>query len=211
MALLALGPGGAALAGPEGRVRVVDGDTLDVGGVRVRLFGIDAPETDQHCRLRDGSDWACGAWSAREVRARYEGARAVCDDLGTDRYGRVIGRCRVAGRDIAGEIVGAGLAQAYRRYSDDYLDAEKAAAVAGRGIFGAEMADPADHRAAAVGVAREAPAGCAIKGNVSGSGKIYHMPGQEHYDRTRISEARGERWFCSEAEALSAGWRKSRR
>ncbi len=61
----------------------------------------------------------------------------------------------------------------------------------------------------AIGVA--AP-GCEIKGNVSiDSGeRIYHVPGQKYYSQTRISPQHGERWFCSEAEARAAGWRRSR-
>lgn len=52
---------------------------------------------------------------------------------------------------------------------------------------------------------------CNIKGNVSTTGeRIYHVPGQKYYDDTRISPSHGERWFCSEEEARSAGWRKSR-
>jgi len=52
--------------------------------------------------------------------------------------------------------------------------------------------------------------GCDIKGNISGNGRIYHLPGGSHYARTRIDEAKGERWFCSEAEARAAGWRPAR-
>ncbi|WP_292570386.1 hypothetical protein [Mesorhizobium sp.] len=54
---------------------------------------------------------------------------------------------------------------------------------------------------------------CNIKGNISyNTGeKIYHVPGQEYYSETRISLLKGERWFCSEAEARAAGWRKARR
>jgi len=52
--------------------------------------------------------------------------------------------------------------------------------------------------------------GCDIKGNISGNGRIYHLPGGAHYGRTRIDEAKGERWFCSEAEARAAGWRPAR-
>ena len=54
---------------------------------------------------------------------------------------------------------------------------------------------------------------CRIKGNISyNSGKrIYHMPGDRDYARTKISPARGERWFCSEAEARAAGWRRAGR
>ena len=53
--------------------------------------------------------------------------------------------------------------------------------------------------------------GCSIKGNISSNGeKIYHMPGQKYYDKTVIDESRGERWFCTEEDAASAGWRKSK-
>jgi hypothetical protein len=55
-------------------------------------------------------------------------------------------------------------------------------------------------------------ASCNIKGNISieTGERIYHVPGQKYYDRTRIRQEYGERWFCSEAEARAAGWRKSR-
>lgn len=52
--------------------------------------------------------------------------------------------------------------------------------------------------------------GCQIKGNISGSGKIYHLPGSDSYDRTKIDESKGERWFCTEEEARAAGWRARR-
>lgn len=50
---------------------------------------------------------------------------------------------------------------------------------------------------------------CLIKGNISSGGKIYHMPGGQFYDRTVIDTSKGEKWFCSEAEAQAAGWRRS--
>ncbi|MDF1598242.1 succinoglycan biosynthesis protein exoi [Mesorhizobium sp. YIM 152430] len=54
--------------------------------------------------------------------------------------------------------------------------------------------------------------GCDIKGNVSvdTGERIYHVPGQPYYHDTVISMDKGERWFCSEAEARQAGWRKAR-
>ena len=53
---------------------------------------------------------------------------------------------------------------------------------------------------------------CRIKGDISRSGEpIYHVPGAQHYERTRISAAKGERWFCSESEARTAGWRRAKR
>lgn len=59
----------------------------------------------------------------------------------------------------------------------------------------------------------ETSASCNIKGNISieTGERIYHVPGQKFYDETRISPQHGERWFCTEAEARKAGWRKSRR
>jgi hypothetical protein len=51
---------------------------------------------------------------------------------------------------------------------------------------------------------------CRIKGNISESGKIYHVPGSEWYERTQINPAKGERWFCTEVEAKAAGWRAPR-
>jgi len=54
------------------------------------------------------------------------------------------------------------------------------------------------------------PTGCRIKGNISQSGRIYHVPGSPSYDQTRIDESKGERWFCTEAEARAAGWRAPR-
>ncbi len=57
-----------------------------------------------------------------------------------------------------------------------------------------------------------APGQCRIKGNINRKGeRIYHAPGDNWYDRTRIDPAKGERWFCSEAEAIAAGWRKALR
>lgn len=52
---------------------------------------------------------------------------------------------------------------------------------------------------------------CNIKGNISynGGARIYHVPGQHYYQDTKISYGRGERWFCTEAEAKAAGWRRA--
>jgi len=55
--------------------------------------------------------------------------------------------------------------------------------------------------------AQPQPVNCLIKGNISSGGKIYHVPGRDSYDETRIEESKGERWFCTEAEARAAGWR----
>ncbi|MEN8840310.1 MAG: thermonuclease family protein [Octadecabacter sp.] len=204
---------GPALADVDGRVRVIDGDTLDVSGQRVRLHGIDAPETAQTCEDAQGRVWPCGAFVREEVARRYQGARATCREVDRDRYERSVAKCFVNGRDIGEALVSDGWARAYREYSMDYDLAEKTAQVLGLGLWASSMQEPsayrADQRAPSPDIA--APdANCIIKGNISGSGQIYHMPHNRDYVKTRINEASGERWFCTEAEARAAGWRAAR-
>lgn len=194
-----------------GRIDVVDGDTLRVGGATVRLHGIDAPEQDQTCTDASGTTWACGAWVTTQLEAAYQGKRTRCTQVDKDRYGRIVGQCFVGGTDIGQKLVQDGLAMAYRKYSMAYDLDEKRAAVNSVGLHGTTMQAPAAYRQSRI-KGREAPdARCAIKGNISKSGRIYHMPGQEHYDRTGINLKRGERWFCSQAEARQAGWRAAKR
>jgi endonuclease YncB( thermonuclease family) len=201
-----------ALAAPEGKITVIDADTWDVGSDRVRLFGIDAPEIDQTCEDQAGKIWTCGAWVTAQVKSAYEGKFARCDKLDVDRYGRIVARCHVDGMDAGRLLVSDGLAFAYRRYSMDYDLDEKAAAVNARGLHASRVQEPAAFRASRSMQVQPSRQGCGIKGNISSGGvRIYHLPGQEHYAKTRISTSRGERWFCSEVEAQAAGWRRARR
>lgn len=195
---------------PNGTIRVIDADTIDVGSTRVRLFGIDAPEMGQPCAA-EGREWDCGAWARDVVANRFDGTFARCTTKDTDRYGRTVAQCTVDGQDMGQMIVYSGFAWAYRRYSESYDLDEKAAAIAGRGLWAVEVQLPSDYRAAALQGDAPVDQDCAIKGNISGNGRIYHMPGQEHYNRTRIDPANGEHWFCSRAQAEAAGWRAARR
>lgn len=213
----------------EGVVRVIDGDTFDVGATRVRLHGVDAAEDDQTC-VTGGAQWPCGEWVTGRARDLFEGRPAVCERVDTDRYGRAVARCAVdlatiaeakegeggveAWADMGAEVVGRGLAVAFRRYSEDYVEAEALARAKAVGVFAGAMEEPAAYRAErrAAGPGRTPPdSACAIKGNVSANGRIFHAPGGAFYERTAIDEAEGERWFCSPEEAVEAGWRASRR
>lgn len=138
----------------EGLGRVVDGDTLDVGSVRVRLHGIDAFERNQMCERPSGA-WACGAAATRSMRARAEGRQLVCQVLDTDRYGRKVSRCERDGVDIGGALVAEGLALAYRRYSQDYVAAETAARARGVGGWDGSFDRPEQWRSR--GRSRPAP------------------------------------------------------
>ncbi|WP_411233212.1 thermonuclease family protein [Marivita sp. S0852] len=211
-----------AAAEPNGVVRVIDGDTIDVAGTRVRLHAIDAPETEQLCASAQGADWTCGAWVTQQVTALFDGKQARCRTKDTDRYGRAVAKCQVNGRDMGDVLVAQGLAFAYRRYGLDYDLQEKRAATNARGLHGSHVQSPAAFRKAqrkaqavntkASSQADASSRSCRIKGNISRSGeRIFHVPGQEYYAATRISPNKGERWFCTEADARKAGWRKARK
>ncbi len=194
-----------------GDARIVDGDTLVLGDTRIRLFGIDAPELSQTCLDGRGRSWSCGVWSKSILEALSTG-RVDCQPLDQDRYGRTVARCFAGGTDIAADMVRRGAAYAYRRYSTDYVSDEDRARRADAGLWRGEAMSPATFRAqkaearVAATAPQSAPTGCTIKGNISANGKLYHLPGGRWYDKTRINETKGERWFCSEGEARKAGW-----
>ncbi len=201
-----------ALADVTGPATVIDGDTLEVQGQRIRLHGIDAPESRQLCRL-DGKPWQCGRDVAAALAEKIARRPVTCEDLGRDRYKRIIARCAVAGEDIESWMVVNGWAVAYRRFSLDYVGQEADARAARRGIWASKFVPPWEwRRGKRIAANDNAPDQCRIKGNISRSGeRIYHAPGGQYYDRTKIDPSKGERWFCSEAEAIAAGWRKSKR
>nr|WP_114291969.1 thermonuclease family protein [Pseudosulfitobacter sp. DSM 107133] len=195
----------------SGPVRVIDADTIDVGTTRVRLHGIDAPEMDQECLTAQGVAYECGRWATDQVRDLFQNRLARCVAVDIDRYNRTVARCVVGDVDMGQEIVSLGLAFAYTRYSDAYVLDEKGAAVNNRGLHAMRVQSPAQFRALRT-KGRTAPdPACVIKGNISKNGRIFHVPGQEFYDGTGIDTTRGERWFCSAAQARAAGWRPARR
>src|SRR5262249_34848907 len=106
--------------------KVVDGDSLEIGGDRIRLYGIDAPEGRQDCR-RNGQAWRCGDDAAAHLRRLVQGATLRCTPRDTDEYGRSVSVCRNGSVDINAEMVRAGFALAYRHYSNDYVDEENEA------------------------------------------------------------------------------------
>ena len=205
---------GQAEADVTGRARVIDGDTLEIAAQRIRLHGIDALEARQFCRGKDGA-WPCGAEATKALRSMIRNAAVSCIEHDRDRYGRIVAVCIVGDGDLNAAMVRRGWALAYRQYSVDYVRAETAARATRTGLWAGEFVPPWDwrrgKRLAAVNAEQEAPSQCRIKGNISKEGtKIYHMPGGRWYNRTKINPVTGERRFCSEAEAVAAGWRRSK-
>lgn len=187
---------------------VVDGDTLDVGATRIRLEGIDAPEIAQTCQTAWGETWNCGVAAATMLRKLAEHRELMCERKGNDRYRRVLATCFADGVDIDEAMVRVGLAWAFVRYSKRYVAVETQARSARVGVWQGAAEAPWDFRHNEWKVAEtSAPKGCAIKGNVSSRGRIFHMPWDPWYDRVKMNPGKGKRWFCSEQEAIEAGWR----
>jgi endonuclease YncB( thermonuclease family) len=129
----------------RGRAHVVDADTLDVAGVRIRLHGIDAPERDQSC-TRSGQAWRCGREASAALSGLVGGHALRCEPRDRDRYERVVAVCWMGDVEVNRWLVDQGWALAYRRYSTAYVSAEDAARQARRGIWTGSFETPEDYR-----------------------------------------------------------------
>jgi endonuclease YncB( thermonuclease family) len=189
-------------------VGISDGDTFTLltaekQQLKIRLAEIDAPESGQ----------PYGQKSKQALSDLIFGEDVLVRVQTTDRYGRTVGRPYVGNLDICEEMVRMGAAWAYREYLRDrgLLTLEAEAKAQERGLWGlseAQNTPPWEWRRSGAG---NQAGECQIKGNINGKGeKIYHVPGSGSYGTTSIYEAKGERWFCSEAEAKAAGWRAPR-
>ena len=196
-------------SGPlAGHARVIDGDTIAIGETRIRLEGIDAPESAQTCQRKWFGSWACGTAATAALASMIGDKPVACESHGLDKYGRTLATCFVDGRDINAQMVRQGHAWAFVRYSTSYVKEEALAKAESLGIWQGESQPAWDYRAKRWAAAEQkAPEGCAIKGNITKNGKIYHMPWSPWYAQIKIEPDKGKRWFCSEAEALTAGWR----
>jgi len=203
-----------------GRATVTDGDTLTVAKQRIRLWGIDAPESAQQCTGKEGRTWPCGRRSAAALDGYLLEKTVRCQPKDTDRYGRVVAECFVQGASVNRWMVRSGWAVAYRQYATAFIADEADARQHQRNLWQGPFQMPADYRRSkrdqaarhAPVATQPAPGGCRIKGNISREGrKIYHVPGQRDYARTSIDTRRGERMFCSPADAVRAGWQPAKR
>jgi endonuclease YncB( thermonuclease family) len=297
-----------------GRASVIDADTLEIHGERIRILDVDAPEARQPCVKPSGDEWRCGQ-EASLALSDWIGTQTVrCGGDKLDAYGRRLARCTVGNADVAEWLAASGWAVPYRDCKCEVVrEAAGRAKASQLGIWSSSFMMPWDWRrkdsqqdepsrswgddirvgaaelgermpylldgllvvlGAALGIVgymlfktvrgrrhsranvfslprrrstfrslavRTGPAllllaagaavvwwpeerfspaitgfssetmGCVIKGNISASGeRIYHVPGNRYYNETHINESRGERWFCSEKEAVAAGWRPAK-
>ncbi len=123
--------------------RIVDADTLEITGRRVRLQGLDAPEAAQICRQAGGQRYRCGDRATEALRTRIGGGAVRCTIEGYDRYNRILSTCYTEdGTDLNAWLVRQGYALAYRRYSTKYVADEAHAKSGRRGIWAGEFVPP---------------------------------------------------------------------
>lgn len=127
----------------QGQARVIDGDSLVVNGVEIRLRGVDAPEGRQMCE-RGGQDWACGREATRRLAARIGGRSVQCTGTEYDQHDRLLGLCRIGADDLNEWLVSEGWAVAFGGYDA----AEARARSAGKGIWQGSFMRPSAWRAA---------------------------------------------------------------
>ena len=229
-----LWPAFALAADVTGVPKIREGDRIQIGNSRIRLYGIDAPSVDQLCLNQKGDRWTCGV-AARDELSKHVGGRSWTCHLGqADHHGHSLARCEVDGEDIQKWLVRSGWALSYTRRSHDYDADEAAAREAKAGMWQGAFIAPWDWRvrnkktpilgavkppdnahaillASASGEVAPSP-DCTIKGNVNRSGEcIFHQQTSRWYAKIEMKISKGTRWFCSVEEAEAAGCRETRR
>jgi len=202
---------------------VVDGDTFkaDINGAvkTIRVIGIDTPETVDprkpvECFGVEASNKAKAVLSGQKVRLEYDPTQGELD-----KYARTLRHVFLQdGTNFGLLMIKEGYAHEYTyavpyKYQFEFKVAQKQATEAKAGLWGdvcqsaTAIETPNTSLAPVQG---DGSGNCLIKGNISSKGeKIYHVIGCRSYNQTVIDESKRERWFCTEQEALDAGWRKA--
>lgn len=193
----------------KGQAKVLSGDTLRIGRTKIQLADIDAPEASQRCTRQNGRTWKCGR-AARQALTRLVRRKTVTCEATNTSANPIHAHCVVNGQDIAATLVRQG--NVFSKdgiisaiYNKEQLQAKNSK----KGIWSGKAERPTDFRQRLWNTAKKsAPNGCPIKGRVTrGRQRIYLLPWSASYERYRLRKRKGERWFCSEEEAKSAGFK----
>jgi endonuclease YncB( thermonuclease family) len=130
-----------------GIASVIDADTIEIHGTRIRLYGIDAPEGRQECTRPDGAKWRCGQQGSLALANLIGRASIRCEARDHDQYGRTVAVCFKGAEDINRWLVRSGWAVAYRQYSNAYVADEATARNARANIWSGAFEMPWDWRA----------------------------------------------------------------
>ncbi len=147
-ALLSAVPAAAQITGPA---RVIDGDTVEVRGLHIRLHGVDAPEADQRCDSDRGVPYDCGVAATRELARLVEGRPLTCHGRSRDSLGRLIAVCTLGSTDVGEQLVRAGWALADPQVGD-YLAPQRQAEGRRAGLWAGRFVPPWDWRQGRRGV-----------------------------------------------------------
>ena len=192
----------------EGRATVIGADLVRVGTTVIRLTGIEPPARDQICTRPGNKRWRCNETAALALAKQINGRALKCATRGNDSMGNAQGTCVDGASDIGAQLVKGGHVFAASGLLASYAAAEAEAKTAKLNLWSAANERPGDWRAKVWADAKQrAPSGCPIKGQAIGAARTYVLPWSTDYDRVRVNVARGGRWFCTEDEAKSAGWK----
>lgn len=151
-----------------GQANVIDGDTIEIHGTRIRLWGIDAPESSQLCRNDDSEFYQCGRAAATALAGLLWAIKrpVTCSPVDRDQYGRTVATCSLGepGPDIGHWLVANGHALDWPKYSKGrYENAQRGAEKASRGIWAGSFVEPWQYRACVKAGGR--PAACSDDAN----------------------------------------------
>ena len=210
--ILALGSQSAIATGAiSGQAAVIDGDTIEIGDHQVRLLGIDAPEAAQEHKLDTGGTDFLGRGAAMMLRSLITVNEIRCDlSPEKDSRGLPLGTCFSGKTNLAAEMVASGMARATP--NSPYAEAEKQAKSAKKGFWRDRSEAPWAFRERRLSAAapKNSPGGCVFKAVSDGARKTLITPWSPWYNDVQVNLARGDRWFCSEAQAVSQGWYEPR-
>ncbi|MGI9426680.1 MAG: thermonuclease family protein [Hyphomicrobiaceae bacterium] len=213
LTLVGLVLAGPAIAEIRGKASVISSAIISVNDVRMRLDGVDPPESNQRCDLGNGMQWFCGRSAAAVLFLLVHERDVTCHDRAPRSKDSAFKRvqCYVGGVDVSAEMIRRGMAWAASDAPADYKAAEGAAMAEAVGIFQADTERAQDYRQRSWREAKGAlNSDCPIKGNIDSLGRrFYHLPWSQWYALTTIDTGRGERWFCNEAAARDAGWQRA--
>lgn len=191
-----------------GRAVVMDSGLIRVGDTPIRLSSLEALDRDQVC-TRAKKRWRCGDAALAALGRIAAGRTLKCEARSPGSDGISAGTCREGKNDIGAALVKSGYAFAS---SSRYAEEEAEAKTARAGIWSGEADRPDVWRQRVWDEAKQkVPDGCPVKGVIFNGAKVFLIPARAEYDRFRIDPKRGSRWFCSEKDALEAGWKPMER
>lgn len=133
------------LIASEKKIQVIDGDTIHIGKLKYRFFGIDAPEIKQICE-KDNIKIQCGVIAKSVLQNKIADKIPECVVKDKDRYQRLVAECFIGKESLSRFMVREGYAVAYSQYSKDFIEDEKYAKENKLGIWSMNFQIPSDYR-----------------------------------------------------------------